>query len=298
MANFDSQDLARSSRSMRWVVSCDLSLTIVDPAEVVIQVVAARSAGEVVSERFDVSIDGRQASAVEEISGPDGTRLQLVQAPRGSLIASYRAEIREAAPTHFKGPSEALDDAVTRDPFQRYDRQLFLRPSRYCPSDHLVGFAVAEFGAGPEVAERVAAITQWIRERIGYVPGSSSVHDSAEDTLLTAVGTCRDFAHLGIALCRATGVPARFVAVYAPGLSPMDFHAVFETLEGGQWRVHDATGLAPRQSLVRVVTGRDAADTAFVAVTSGIADLDSVYVTATVSPALPEDDQEAAITLS
>jgi hypothetical protein len=46
------------------------------------------------------------------------------------------------------------------------------------------------------------------------------------------------------------------------------------------------------------VTGRDAADTAFVAVTSGIADLDSVYVTATVSPALPEDDQEAAITLS
>ena len=46
------------------------------------------------------------------------------------------------------------------------------------------------------------------------MPGSSDVHDSAEHTLLTGMGTCRDFAHLGIALCRATGIPARFVAVY------------------------------------------------------------------------------------
>jgi hypothetical protein len=63
------------------------------------------------------------------------------------------------------------------------------------------------------------AITEWIRQRISYVPGSSDVHDSAEDTLLTGMGTCRDFAHLGIALCRATGIPARFAAVYAPGSS-------------------------------------------------------------------------------
>jgi transglutaminase-like putative cysteine protease len=179
----------------------------------------------------------------------------------------------------------------------RYERQLFLRPSRYCPSDHLVGFAVAEFGTGTNVRERVLAITQWISERVGYVPGSSTVHDSAEDTLLTAMGTCRDFAHLGIALCRATGVPARFAAVYAPGLSPMDFHAVFETLEDGQWCVHDATGLAPRQSLVRVVTGRDAADTAFVSITSGVASLDNVEVSATVGPILPVDDLQSVVDL-
>ena len=129
------------------------------------------------------------------------------------------------------------------------------------------------------------------------MPGSSDVHDSAEDTLLTGSGTCRDFAHLGIALCRATGIPARFAAVYAPGLSPMDFHAVFEAFEGGRWTVHDPTGLAPRPSLVRVATGRDAADAAFAAVVSGVADLESLEVTAMAEPALPSDDHSRPVML-
>jgi transglutaminase-like putative cysteine protease len=170
-------------------------------------------------------------------------------------------------------------------------RLVYLRPSRYCPSDHLVGFAVAEFGALPTVRGRVEAITEWIRQRIGYVPGSSSVHDSAEDTLLTGVGTCRDFAHLGTALCRAVGIPARFASVYAPGLYPMDFHAVFEALEGGRWCAHDATDLAPRQAMVRIGTGRDAADTAFASVNSGIATLETLEVTATTGGRLPTDDR-------
>ena len=98
-------------------------------------------------------------------------------------------------------------------------------------------------------------------------PARVSVHDSAEDTLLTGMGTCRDFAHLGVALCRAIGIPARFAAVYAPGLSPMDFHAVFEAQgQDGRWYADDATDLAPRQSMVRIVTGRDAADAAFASV--------------------------------
>jgi transglutaminase-like putative cysteine protease len=143
----------------------------------------------------------------------------------------------------------------------------------------------------------VGAITEWIRQRISYVPGSSDVHDSAEDTLLTGMGTCRDFAHLGIALCRATGIPARFAAVYAPGLFPMDFHAVFETLQFGRWYVHDATGLAPRQSLIRIATGRDAADTAFSAINGGAGDLGYLEVSATVGTVLPWDDHVQMVEL-
>ena len=58
-------------------------------------------------------------------------------------------------------------------------------------------------------------------------------------------------------------MPARLAAVYAPGCEPMDFHAVAEAFVDGEWRVVDATCLAPRQSMVRIATGRDAADTAF-----------------------------------
>ena len=77
--------------------------------------------------------------------------------------------------------------------------------------------------------------------------------------------------------------------MYAPGVTPMDFHAVAEAWIDGAWRAIDATTLAPRSSLVRIATGRDAADTAFLTVMSGRADLVEVEVTATVD-ALPDDD--------
>ena len=66
-------------------------------------------------------------------------------------------------------------------------------------------------------------------------------------------------------------IPARLVAVYAPGLDPMDFHAVVEADVDGTWRVVDATRLAPLPSLVRICSGRDAADTAFLTTLGGVA---------------------------
>ena len=80
---------------------------------------------------------------------------------------------------------------------------------------------------------------------------------------MTGAGVCRDYSHLTIALLRALDTPARLVAVYAPGCDPMDFHAVTEVAVDGRWLAVDATTLAPRQSLLRIATGRDAADTAF-----------------------------------
>jgi len=114
--------------------------------------------------------------------------------------------------------------------------------------------------------------------------------DTAVDTLLAGRGVCRDFAHLTIALCRAVGIPARLAAVYAPGLAPMDFHAVAEALVDGIWRAVDATLLAPRSSLVRIATGRDAADTAFLTVIGGTVELVGIQVGAVVDGTLPGDD--------
>jgi len=59
---------------------------------------------------------------------------------------------------------------------------------------------------------------------------------------------CRDFAHVSIALCRALGIPARYVSGYAVGLEPPDF---------------DATQMAPLSGLVRIGIGLDAATTSF-----------------------------------
>ena len=77
--------------------------------------------------------------------------------------------------------------------------------------------------------------------------------------------------------------------MYAPGLSPMDFHAVAEAYIDGVWQVVDATGLAPRQSLMRIATGRDAADTAFLS-SAGAAVLLNVLRVTAIADVLPRDD--------
>jgi hypothetical protein len=315
MSNITVVDTGAPTRT----VSCDMAFAVSVPSELVLQVVASESAGRVEDEFFEILMNGAPVSSVTEVRDLAGARMHIVHCDPGRLTVAYRARI-DAGHLGRTGLATAGDSGTVGDAgtvsaggtvsgggtaggtvggsTAPYERQVYLRPSRYCPSDHLVGFAAAEFGTGPHVVARVAAITRFIRQRIGYVPGSSSVHDSAEDTLLTGMGTCRDFAHLGVALCRATGVPARFVAVYAPGLYPMDFHAVFEAFENGRWYVYDSTGLAPRQSLVRIVTGRDAADAAFAATISGNAELETIEVSATVGGRLPTDDYSRIVELA
>jgi transglutaminase-like putative cysteine protease len=132
---------------------------------------------------------------------------------------------------------------------------------------------------------------------VSYESGASDGTTDATQTLLTGRGVCRDFAHLVAALCRALDVPARVAAVYAPGLSPMDFHLVVETELDGAWRVWDATRLAPRPSLVRIATGRDAADVAFSTILSGRAELTGLQILAVVDGDLPDDDHLTPVTL-
>jgi transglutaminase-like putative cysteine protease len=122
------------------------------------------------------------------------------------------------------------------------------------------------------------------------VSGSSDHTDGAVDTLLTRCGVCRDYAHLVVGLLRALAVPARLVACYAPGLSPMDFHAVVEAHVEGRWLVLDATRRAPRATLLRIATGRDAADTAFLSSYGGAVTVAEIEVMATSDGDLPPDD--------
>ena len=118
----------------------------------------------------------------------------------------------------------------------------------------------------------------------------------AGSTLMARRGVCRDFAHLVIALLRALDVPARMVSVYAPGLTPMDFHAVAEAYIDGAWWIVDATRLAPRQSMLRIATGRDAADIAFL--TNHWADLKLIKLEVlAIVDALPADDSEGLLQL-
>ena len=92
----------------------------------------------------------------------------------------------------------------------------------------------------------------------------STATTDAIDTLNQGAGVCRDFAHVGIALCRSLSIPARIVVGYLHGLDPMDLHAWFEAFVGNRWYTFDATQDAPRGGRIVLAYGRDAADVAFI----------------------------------
>jgi transglutaminase-like putative cysteine protease len=179
----------------------------------------------------------------------------------------------------------SFDDGSPQ-PASQPDRFEAVLPSRYAPADRLVGFTQRRLG--PDATAQ--AIRDYVHSHLEYLAATSGPGTDAVDTLLSSQGVCRDFAHLMAALCRALNIPARVASVYAPGLSPMDFHLVVETAEEDYWQVWDATGLAPRRALVRIATGRDAADVAFATVTEGAADLSDLQIWAVSDGDLPADD--------
>jgi transglutaminase-like putative cysteine protease len=240
---------------------------------------AVATESQLASESMSFVLDGVPQQATELVDR-HGSRLHKFAAGPGHLTVDYRAEVSGHAPA----PSVDELDLIS-----------YLRPSRYCESDSLLPTARSEF-RGLLGHELLTAVTLWVWERLAYVPGSSLVTDGAARTLMARRGVCRDYAHLVIALLRALDVPARMVSVYAPGLSPMDFHAVAEAYVDGQWWIVDATRLAPRQSMVRIATGRDAADIAFL--TNHWADLtlNTLEVLAVVDE-LPVDDSQQLLQL-
>jgi transglutaminase-like putative cysteine protease len=139
----------------------------------------------------------------------------------------------------------------------------FLLPSRFCPSDRFMRFAQREFPQQGDGVARVLAVLDWIHRHIDYLHGVSDAETTALETFVDRAGVCRDFTHLAITFCRAIGVPARAVSAYALDLQPPDFHAVLEVYLENAWWLVDPTRLAPVGGLVRIGSGRDASDIAF-----------------------------------
>lgn len=142
----------------------------------------------------------------------------------------------------------------------------YLNPSRYCQSDKLYRLANNMFSHIDHPFEKVHTLTEWIYNNVEYLSGSTNSQTSAYDTVTEQAGVCRDFAHLGIALCRALTIPARYFTGYSYKLSPPDFHACFEAYLGNRWVIFDPTKLAPLNGLVKIATGRDAADAAIASI--------------------------------
>ena len=134
------------------------------------------------------------------------------------------------------------------------------------PSPELCEIAASLRSRRPlETARR---IVECAHRSLRYRQGVTSVHTSADEAFADGAGVCQDFAHLALALAKASGLPARYVSGY---FHPERDAAVGEEINGeghawvelwtGAWWGYDPTNdcpIGPRH--VAVGRGRDYAD--------------------------------------
>jgi transglutaminase-like putative cysteine protease len=282
----DGTDAVGSRTRLRYNV--ELLYEVLAPTDFIFNVHAQNTAQQkVLSESVVLSPD---VPFVVEREPAAGNRLLRTRGEPGPFRVRYQAHVEVA---HYladpqsvvAGPISALPASVLR----------YLWPSRYCQTDHVQALAWREFGQMAPGFAQAQAVTEWVRSRIRFQIGTSGTSTSALETYNQGAGVCRDFAHLTIALLRALNYPTRFVTGVDygadPALGPPDFHSYAEAYIGDRWWLFDATGISPLTGLIRIGTGRDAADVAFATM------FGSVRSGMPLVSFVAEEDEAAGVTL-
>ena len=242
---------------MRLRIDVELDYHFPEAADVLLALEAAQLPDQKLVEDL-LTVSG--GAPLRTVAGEDGIGRRTWTRGEGPFRASYRATVDVERP-------ETLLDSRAIMPLSALPAEVvpYIWPSRYCESDRFEGFVERRFG-GIEGGAKVAAMAEWIRAELDYVPGSSDVRTTAADAFVARQGVCRDYAHLLAGFARAGGIPARLVGAYAWRLEPPDFHALVEVWLDDGWHLIDATGLAPIEGIVRIGVGRDATDIAFMTI--------------------------------
>jgi len=240
---------------MKIAITTELDYLFSTESDVLLQLEAAPLPDQIIeTAHIDISATPHFA----RVPGHQGIGDRIwLRVDGGRLTVSYTATIAierrlvDCAPLSACPPHLLPGDTIE-----------YLMPSRYCPSDQFQNFVEAEFG-DLTGGTRVTALRNWVAEHFTYQSGVSDASTTALESFVMRQGVCRDYAHVLISLVRASGIPARFASVYAPGVEPQDFHAVAEVYLDGGWHLLDATGMATPDTIAVIGVGRDAADVSF-----------------------------------
>ena len=119
----------------------------------------------------------------------------------------------------------ALPDSLDRGEWERLKSEFvrgehfdFLRPHGFGRETEAVRAFIAEKGLEElltwDPLTAVRRLSQVIFEAFEYEAGVTRADSPIEEVLKARKGVCQDFAHVMIAICRAWGIPARYVSGY------------------------------------------------------------------------------------
>ncbi len=188
-----------------------------------------------------------------------------VHVPHTELTLTATSVVETSPPPadQPEGSWEELGQDEVRDRFA----ELLAFTAQAPLSDEVEETALSLSGEGPPLAASQAA-AEWVRRRLRYERGTTSVKTSATEALELGSGVCQDFVHLMLALLRAMGVPARYVSGYLHPTTGAEVGAVhcgqshaWVEAWTGEWHPFDPTnGSAVGERHVVVGRGRDYSD--------------------------------------
>ncbi len=105
-----------------------------------------------------------------------------------------------------------------RSDFVRGENFDFLRPHGFAVETPALRAFIAEKDlAGPRARDPLTAVKELalcVYESFGYEAGVTRADSPIDEVLKSRKGVCQDFAHVMLAICRAWGIPARYVSGY------------------------------------------------------------------------------------
>lgn len=142
----------------------------------------------------------------------------------------------------------------------------FLRPTELTASDERIVDVARELAARAKNSYDLAEqISDWVGVTLQYGSGATSVSTTAPQVLQIGKGLCQDYAHLMLAICRAAGLPCRYVSGHMLGEGGS--HAWVEVLipserTGGlhAFALDPTNRRRPNLGYTVVATGRDYRD--------------------------------------
>ena len=203
-----------------------------------------------------------------EVRGAPSHRWTGPDAAGNTIVKVFAPRVERRVEFHLTAVLDRTrSDGPTRLPAAALHDPRLLTPTALTEADpHLTEAAAGLPGTGLDLADSACA---WVHAALVYEFGSTSVTTTAAQALAGGRGVCQDSAHLMLALCRARGLPARYVSGHLLGQGGT--HAWVEVVvphPGGAVAVafDPCNGRRPDAAYVTVATGRDYAD---VAPTSG-----------------------------
>ena len=185
-----------------------------------------------------------------------------------------REEVVAEASLPWPDVAQLFRDPVSPEVVEPYE-YVFDSP-QVRASFELADYARESFGSETPLLLGARELTRRIFTDFKYDPKATTVATPLEEVWEKRRGVCQDFAHLGIALLRSLGLPARYVSGYLrtrppegkPRLVGADAsHAWFSVLcPGAGWVDFDPTNnCQPAEEHITVALGRDFGDVSPVA---------------------------------